>query len=113
MTGRHGTAPAVPPAKRGHGLQDTALVTAPRRSELRQNARAIQRLADEVKRAAASDKVHVNNAAAVAKAVQTADFGGLAWKHVMAVNDHGVVAMGELIDFGKQLHAADKLAYDL
>ena len=107
-----GATPRTPPGKGGPENRNTPANNVPRRSQPRQNPVAIQRLSEEIKRAAASDAVKSDNAGAVRAAERTADFSGLAWKHALAVNEDGVMAMADLVDFGKQLRAADPLAFD-
>ena len=113
-----GRPPIAPPVRRPLPSQPQSAPTTPpplrpgKRGPDNRNQEAPQRLAEEIKRVAASDQIQSDNAHAVSAALRVSDQSGLAWRHAERVNKDGLVALATLVDYGIKLHAADKPTFD-
>ena len=99
-------APRTPPGKPNTGTRINPTAGLPRQGQARTNP-VTRSLEKAVQTALASDEVHSENARMVKAAVRKTDHRELARSHAFAVSEYGDDAVGELVDFGRQLVDAE------
>ena len=99
-------APRTPPGKPNTGTRINPTAGLPRQGQARTNP-VTRSLEKAVQTALASNEVHSENARMVKAAVRKTDHRELARSHAFAVSEYGDDAVGELVDFGRQLVDAE------
>ena len=109
LTGRDLTPtvkPRTPPGKPNTGSRINPTAGMPKRGQARPNP-VTQPLRQAIETAFASDEVYSDNGRMAKAAMRTYEHGELARSHAFAVSEFGDDAVGELVDFGKQLFDAE------